>query len=149
MCIISLFLFCCNTGSTPATPVEVTVPQTTVCTKPGNTVTIHCTVSGTLSSGGVLWKLGDNTLPSNERYSVDPVTNSLTITNVALSDVGVYKCTAMNHFSDDSATVHLNMTCKRGREREGEGEGGRWGRGRGRGRVLLLMYCGKYPITIS
>ena len=107
-----------QSGSTPVTPIDVSVPRSTVCAKPTTNVTIDCTVTGTVARDGVSWKKGGENgkdgfvISSNEKYYVHPVYHSLTIYNVEESDDGNYRCRAQYNSNVDSATVQLNVSCK-------------------------------------
>ena len=94
-------------------PPTVTVQQSSYSVTTGNSVTLVCSVSSSLSITSVQWQrnVGGSitTINSNTnttKYSgSNTTTPSLTIFNVASSDVGTYTCFASNSVGTGQSTT--------------------------------------------
>ncbi|CAG2239189.1 HMCN [Mytilus edulis] len=94
-----------------ADPLSVNAPQTQYQQNVGNLVVMNCVITGTATS--ITWYFTNQVIniDSSSKYSNGNTINpSLTISNVALSDAGLYICQATNGLTRvNSLTITLTV----------------------------------------
>ncbi|XP_071166173.1 basement membrane-specific heparan sulfate proteoglycan core protein-like isoform X2 [Mytilus edulis] len=92
-------------------PLSVNAPQTQYQQNVGNLVVMNCVITGTATS--ITWYFNNQVIniASSSKYSNGNTINpSLTISNVALSDAGLYICQATNGLTTvNSLTITLTV----------------------------------------
>jgi len=103
--LISLLLVSDRTRIVPAPPSDIVASST-------DDVTIRCdaTTDGRRSSHlHVTWYRDELPVSQEGRVRITDAGSRLVIKNSAVSDGGVYKCTASNGIDEDSATVIVTV----------------------------------------